>query len=45
MKVLLARKDVNLSSAQSVGFEPTSRVNDHGLAIRSNAIMGTLQIN
>ena len=28
MKVLLARKDVTLSSTQSVGFEPTSRIND-----------------
>ena len=36
MKVLLARKDVTLSSAQSVGLEPTSRINDHGLAVRSN---------
>ena len=36
MKVLLARKDVTLSSTQSVGFEPTSRINDHGLAVRSN---------
>ena len=44
MKVLLARKDVTLSSTQSVGFEPTSRINDHGLAVRSNTIMGTLQV-
>ena len=43
-KVLLARKDIDLSPTQSVGLEPTSRINDHGLAVRSNTIMGTLQV-
>lgn len=34
----------HVGKAQCIGLEPISRINDHGLAIRSNTIMGTLHM-